>query len=74
MRDTRGWAGIPGVRTNSSGMWCREIRSSDFGEIFFLVMDWEWGGAQNPTLVFATWILPALFHEQETGPRSVATG
>lgn len=39
MRATRGWARIPGVSTNSSGMWCREIRSSDFGEIFFLVMD-----------------------------------
>lgn len=35
MRATRGWTRIPGVRTNSEGMWCREIRSSDFVEISF---------------------------------------
>ena len=72
MRATRGWTRIPGVRTNSEGMWCREIRSSDFAEISFWYCI---GSGVGLRILFATWILPALqFHEQETRLRSVATG
>lgn len=35
MRATRGWPGISGSKYQQFCMWCREIRSSDFGKFFF---------------------------------------